>query len=183
MWELFIDRGGTSTDCIGVDPETGEVRVAKVLSGDRAPIEGARVLATLDDDEASPLLVERSYDRGRVVLWTTSIDPEWARVAESPNTLVPLVHELVRWAATPAEGSPNLTAGAPWIAEVDSFPQNAFVVRPDGSRRPLEGEPQAVGPGRVDGDQHEVGLDLATRPFRAGAGKQREARQQPGDPA
>jgi 5-oxoprolinase (ATP-hydrolysing) len=41
--DFFIDRGGTFTDCIGVDAR-GELHVAKVLSSDRAPLEGIRRL-------------------------------------------------------------------------------------------------------------------------------------------
>lgn len=41
-WQFWIDRGGTFTDCIGHNPSTGEVRVAKVLSSDTAPIEAIR---------------------------------------------------------------------------------------------------------------------------------------------
>ena len=43
-YQVWIDRGGTFTDCIGRDPRTGEVRVAKVLSSDRAPLDGIREL-------------------------------------------------------------------------------------------------------------------------------------------
>ena len=32
------------------------------------PIEGARVLARLDDEGGHPLLIERGFDRGRVLL-------------------------------------------------------------------------------------------------------------------
>jgi 5-oxoprolinase (ATP-hydrolysing) len=40
-WEFWIDRGGTFTDCIGVDPD-GRPHVAKVLSTDDAPAEAIR---------------------------------------------------------------------------------------------------------------------------------------------
>jgi 5-oxoprolinase (ATP-hydrolysing) len=46
--EFWIDRGGTFTDCIGRDRETGELRVTKVLSSNRAPIEGIRALLDLE---------------------------------------------------------------------------------------------------------------------------------------
>ncbi|HJK90353.1 MAG TPA: hydantoinase/oxoprolinase N-terminal domain-containing protein, partial [Polyangiaceae bacterium LLY-WYZ-15_(1-7)] len=51
---VWIDRGGTFTDCIGRDPATGETRVAKVLSGDDAPIRGVRALLELDPDAPLP---------------------------------------------------------------------------------------------------------------------------------
>jgi hypothetical protein len=111
------------------------------------PLSDARVLASLDDPGSSPLLIERSYDRGRVFLWTTTIDAGWARVAESPRTLVPLVHELLRYAGTPAAPPLNVDLGVPFVAELTSYPQRPVVLRPDGARRPLEAEPSEVAPG------------------------------------
>src|SRR5262245_16353043 len=52
--EFWIDRGGTFTDCIGYDAESGELRVAKVLSSDDAPLIGMRRLLGLADDAALP---------------------------------------------------------------------------------------------------------------------------------
>lgn len=107
-------------------------------------LESARVLATLDDDGAHPLLVERPYDRGRVYLWTTTIDPLWTRLPESPATLVPLVHEWIHDAATPPEAPRNLVPGTPLSAEVTRFPRNVTLVRPDGARRALDGDPRSA---------------------------------------
>ena len=106
----------------------------------------ARVLARLDDGERSPLLIERDYDRGKVFLWLTTIDRKWTRLSESPRTLVPLVHELVRYAATPDQPARNMPIGGALVAEVRAFPRSVRVVRPDGTRRNLDGEPEAVGP-------------------------------------
>lgn len=111
------------------------------------PLSDARVLAKLDDDASSALLIERAYDRGKVFLWTTSIDPEWTRLPESPRTLVPLVHEWTRYAARPAAPSRNVALGAALLAEVNTFPRTPALVLPDGSRRPLESAPETAGPG------------------------------------
>lgn len=51
--DFFIDRGGTFTDCLAVD-ERGELRTAKVLSSDRAPLEGIRQLLALGPDAPIP---------------------------------------------------------------------------------------------------------------------------------
>ena len=51
--DFFIDRGGTFTDCLGVD-ESGALRLAKVLSSDRAPLEGIRQLLGLSAGQAIP---------------------------------------------------------------------------------------------------------------------------------
>src|SRR5690349_11266836 len=64
----------------------------------------ARVLARFDDPARSPALIERAFDRGRVFLWTSTIDADWTRMPESPRTLVPLVHELVRYAGAEQGG-------------------------------------------------------------------------------
>ncbi|MCC7011502.1 MAG: BatA domain-containing protein [Planctomycetes bacterium] len=110
------------------------------------PSSNARVLAHLDDDLASPLLIEKSYDRGKVFLWTTSIDPEWTRLPESPRTLVPLVHEWLRYAARPSTTPRNVAVGGALVVEVESFPRNPSVLDPQGGRRPLESEPEPLGP-------------------------------------
>ncbi len=53
-WQFWIDRGGTFTDCLGKDPHSGHIKVAKVLSSDRAPLTGIRQLLHLNDDEPIP---------------------------------------------------------------------------------------------------------------------------------
>jgi 5-oxoprolinase (ATP-hydrolysing) len=53
-WEFWIDRGGTFTDCLGRDPATGQVSVAKVLSSDRAPVVGIRQILGLEDGAPIP---------------------------------------------------------------------------------------------------------------------------------
>ncbi len=40
-WEFWIDRGGTFTDCIGLDPE-GRLHPTKLLSSDEAPTQAIR---------------------------------------------------------------------------------------------------------------------------------------------
>lgn len=108
------------------------------------PVNGAKVLATLDDPGSNPLLIERAYDRGRVFLWTTTIDPSWTRLPQSPATLVPFVHELLRYARSGADAPRNLSLGTALVAEVGTFPRGAALVRPDGSKRALDGEPTAT---------------------------------------
>lgn len=54
------------------------------------------VLALAD---GSPLIVERSLHRGRVVLMATSLDPSWSALPLWPS-FVPLVQELAAWGMT-----------------------------------------------------------------------------------
>lgn len=51
-YNVWIDRGGTFTDCIGHWPGASTLRVVKVLSSDRAPLLGIRQLLGLADDAA-----------------------------------------------------------------------------------------------------------------------------------
>ena len=51
--QVWIDRGGTFTDCLGVFP-CGEMACAKVLSSDSAPLQGIRVLLSLRRNERIP---------------------------------------------------------------------------------------------------------------------------------
>ena len=51
IWNFWIDRGGTFTDCIGLSPE-GTYEVAKILSSDDAPVEGVReILSRFEEPE------------------------------------------------------------------------------------------------------------------------------------
>jgi len=52
-WQFWIDRGGTFTDCLGRSPD-GQVRFAKVLSCDRAPLIGIRQLLGIASDAPVP---------------------------------------------------------------------------------------------------------------------------------
>lgn len=53
-WRFSVDRGGTFTDCIGIDPDSGAVRVTKLLSADDAPLRGIRTLLGLAPDAPLP---------------------------------------------------------------------------------------------------------------------------------
>ena len=52
-WQIAIDRGGTFTDSVAIDP-TGDLRVGKVLSSDRATLDVIRSVMGLDADAPIP---------------------------------------------------------------------------------------------------------------------------------
>ncbi len=58
-WEFWVDRGGTFTDCIGLDPNTDRLHVAKCLSSEFAFLEGIREILQLGPDDAVPPCVLR----------------------------------------------------------------------------------------------------------------------------
>jgi hypothetical protein len=111
------------------------------------PLAAAHVLARLDDEESSPLLVERAYERGSVLLWTTSIDGDWNVFPQSPATLIPLLHELLRHAGRVSRPARDVAVGGALELELEAFPRAAELVRPDGSRTPLSGEASEVARG------------------------------------
>jgi uncharacterized membrane protein len=127
-------------------PYFTEVPVYGFVASDVDP--GSRVLASLDDPAASPLLSERTYDRGRVLLWTSSADNDWNRIPESPSTFVPLFHELLRYAGRGSPPTRDLDVGSVPVVEVDAFPRQVALVRPDATRTPIDGEPVQVGTAR-----------------------------------
>ncbi|MDA1264163.1 MAG: hypothetical protein O2816_03680, partial [Planctomycetota bacterium] len=141
------------------------------------PLDDARVLASLDDDGRSPLLIERPFDQGRVFLYTSSFHPSWSDMEDSPRTLIPLTHEWLRYAGTRREPPRVLSPGAPLSLVVDTYPRLTELVLPDGDRRALEGTPEELSDGRwrlpqIPGERTEraglyiVGLDAGrSEPF------------------
>ncbi len=111
------------------------------------PLPDARVLAAVEGT-GEPLLIERRYGEGRVLLWTSSLDNAWTRLPESPGTLIPLLHELLRHGSRRPSPPRNLALGQPLVAELAEFPKEPRLARPDGSRRPILGEPAERGGGR-----------------------------------
>ena len=112
-----------------------------------SPLDDTKVIASLDDAGRSPLLIQRDLDRGQVYVLATSIAPTWNRIAESPRTLVPFVHELVRFAGFRESLASPLLPGESYRAESPSFPRSPELVSPDESRRPLAGASEELGGG------------------------------------
>jgi hypothetical protein len=114
------------------------------------PIVAARVLIHLDDPARSALLVERDYERGRVFLWTTTLDADWNAFPRSPATLIPLFHELLRHGGGGPIPPRSAAVGATLVLELASFPRAPALLGPDGARRPIDGEPREVAEGRFE---------------------------------
>jgi hypothetical protein len=68
---------------------------------------GGAVIARLDD--GAPLLVERAAGSGRVLIWATSLDPQWTN-APFHALWVPLMHQLARRSLAGRETRPWFTA-------------------------------------------------------------------------
>jgi len=78
-WDFWIDRGGTFTDCIGRAPD-GAIHVVKLLSSDRAPVEGIRaILERAGAIEAGAALPGLSLRLGTTVATNALLERRGAR--------------------------------------------------------------------------------------------------------
>ncbi len=109
-----------------------------------SPLESARVLANLDDRASSALLIERDFDRGRVLLWTSSLEDSWTGFPSWGPALVPFVYDLVRDAGRPARPSRRIAPRGSLLAEVSAFPRNMELVTPTDARIAIESEAREI---------------------------------------
>lgn len=131
-------------------PGSGDLAGARFFRyHDLRPIAGAGVLARYDD--GAPALIERRVDRGRVLVWTTSLDTFWSDLPLQPVYL-PFVHRLARHAAAFREPKPWLPAATP-LATTELL-----------ATAGASAEPDAVSDLRVDGvtPSADGGLRLPT---------------------
>jgi len=93
--------------------------------------------------EGNPLMVEKAFGRGRVVLVATSADTSWTAAPILPG-YVPLVQELVAFCPGGQLQQQNVRVGEPISASVplQTTDAPATVQTPDGGTRPLAPEPQ-----------------------------------------
>src|SRR6185503_17500365 len=66
------------------------------------------VLARFDD--GNPALVERSFGRGRIAVWATTLDSYWGDLALQP-VFLPFVHQLAKHTGRYSEARPAFIAG------------------------------------------------------------------------
>ncbi len=107
------------------------------------PKEDSRVLVRFDD--GSPALVEGSYGRGRVLVWSSGLDREWNSLAVEP-VFLPFAHRAARSlsgrravdAAFPAGTTLHLRGVLEDLGQPELFP-GTVAIAPDGGLRELTG--------------------------------------------
>lgn len=128
------------------------------------PVSGSRVLASFNDSAASPLLIERHFAAGKVLVWTSTIHPDWTPFPALGKTFIPFVLELVRYAGGAKVRGRDISPGEPLRMELADFPRSPALVRPDETRRAIEGAPEATLAGAWllpplgEGDTRRAGL-------------------------
>ena len=95
-------------------PATGETAATQpstMPASDAAP-GPTRVLIRLADADKHPLLMDRSFGAGRVMLYTSSADKEWNNLADRPVFVV-LAMEMVQYLARRPAGNGDRSVGEP----------------------------------------------------------------------
>ena len=94
--------------------------------------ENVGVLLRLTNAERSPLLLERRFGKGRVLLYTTSADLGWSGFPA--GIIVPFMHEMVFYMTARDAGARNLDPFGAFIRELPSRVMDLTVTTPGGGR-------------------------------------------------
>jgi hypothetical protein len=70
-----------------------------------------KVLASLDDNFSSPLFLEKPFEEGKVVLFTSTIDYEWNNGIQAKTPFLPLMWDLGRYLSSRPTARRNLFVG------------------------------------------------------------------------
>jgi hypothetical protein len=105
-----------------------------------------------------PLLVTRSYGRGQVALWTSSIDADWGTLPTQPD-YVAFLHELIFHMAS-GRATRNVDAGTPLIFPIEPgrAVEEFVFVAPDGSEHPAIAAGKELRPSARFDDTFQPGL-------------------------
>ena len=120
-------------------PRSGDFSAARFY-GYRSvtPAKDAQVLARFDD--GAPALVARTIGRGRILVWTSSLDLFWSDLALKP-VFLPFVHQMTRHLADYRQRANWSTVGQVIdLSEVTDISRPRVALAPAGTRLPLEGE-------------------------------------------
>ncbi len=110
----------------------------------RPPPAGTRILATYED--GAPALLVRDFEKGRVALFTSTVDRDWTNFPIR-TAFLPLMQQLAGYLARAMnERDPiRVLVGAPHEIEVPPGTKELLVERPDGERVGFKGEALASG--------------------------------------
>jgi hypothetical protein len=88
---------------------------------------------------SEPLLIERPYRTGRVILSTVPLDNSWRTNLTEMPAFVPLAHELIYYLAGARSGELNLSPGQPIrFRPTDESPPGLVAIQPP------DGEPKTI---------------------------------------
>jgi hypothetical protein len=113
--------------------------VERYLPVSGATLEGARVLATLNDAAESPAIIERSLGAGRIMLFAFGWSPSWGKLYAQPGGLI-LLHETVLYLARDPAPARTVRLGMPlrWVLDASDYADNVRVILPNGARKSID---------------------------------------------
>lgn len=93
------------------NPDTGLdlTRTFAYVRAEPIPQSGARI--ALRFNTGDPAILEHAYERGRVILITTSLDREWGTWGVWGHSFVPIMHEIVAFGLTSRAARQELLVG------------------------------------------------------------------------
>ena len=94
------------------------IAVNRFVKADASQRGEARVLLTLTDEDGSPILAEKPYGDGRVLLFTTAADLEWSNFPHS-ILYVPLLQEAARYVVRRDPDIYTKTVGEPIVVRYE----------------------------------------------------------------
>ncbi len=119
------------------EPANGDpasARFFQYYAVDAAPHPAAITLASFDDRHAA--LIETAFGKGKVILWTASLDAQWSDLPLKPIFL-PLIHQIAAYLARPQIKRESLVIGQPIFWSGFDSSQEVKVIFPDGAEREL----------------------------------------------
>ncbi len=127
----FLDRVSFQ-QYFATEPATFEPDEQNADASARAP---TTVIARFDDDESTPAIMERSYGRGRVLMFTSSCDLEWNDWARDASYVIGML-EVTQHLARAGDANRSTIVGKPL-----TFALNPSDYEPQATLR-LPGYPQ-----------------------------------------
>jgi hypothetical protein len=140
--------------------DLADTRVYRYFKMSASGTAGAGVIARLNNGD--PLLVEKSYGRGRVVAAACPLDGDWSNLPLRASYVV-LAHELIYYLSSPLLPARNIPAGEPLVVKLDekSPADEVEVALPMGRREKVaverrEGSRVAIFAGTAEAGLYEV---------------------------
>ena len=92
------------------------------------------VLASLNDPKKTPLILERKFGQGRVILSTTTIDRAWNNfhTDQYGHIFVIMIHEFLQYLVSRPQEENNIAVGMPILKVFNFFVQDAQITPEDG---------------------------------------------------
>ncbi|MCH2060430.1 MAG: BatA domain-containing protein [Verrucomicrobiales bacterium] len=107
------------------------------------------VIASFDNEDKAPAVVEKRLGEGQVMVFTTPLDNDWSNFPENGATFLIVAQEMIRYMARNRTEEGVISVSQPISQKVDlrEFSQNVEILPPGGGEpRSAEARPDNAGP-------------------------------------